>query len=377
MNVNTTIGLLGSGQLSRMSAMAASELGLNIHVICNDKHKSPASFVAGKTTHCELNDLECILQFASECDYITLENEFIDQKILNAIEKKHPHKLFPTAESFSLIGDKLTEKQTFQAAGIRVAPFQKVESTGDIKKFILQHNYPVVLKTIKGGYDGYGNFTIKTEADIITAFKKLQGELIVEKFIPYLKEVAITAAQNSTQIVYYPIVETHQENHICHFVTAPAEISESAQTQIYDFTKKALQTIKSRGLFAFEFFVTKEDEVYLNESAPRPHNSAHYTMMACETSQFTNHIRSVLDLPLGSTKMKYPFCVMLNLLGTADQIAELKPKSEFLKNTNSELHLYGKIYSKIGRKMGHYILCGDNQDQLLAEAKRLKEIYTL
>ncbi len=377
MNVNTTIGLLGSGQLSRMSAMAASELGLNVHVVCDNKQKSPASAVAHKTIHCELNNLELILLFADECDYITLENEFIDQKILNAIEKKYPHKLFPTAKSFALIGDKLTEKQTFEAVGIRVAPYQKVESTGDIKKFILQHDYPVVLKTIKGGYDGYGNYTIKNETDIIIAFKKLQGALIIEKFIPYQKEVAITAAQNSTETVLYPIVETIQENHICHFVTAPAEISESVQNQIFDFTKKALKSIGSRGLFAFEFFVTNDDQVYLNESAPRPHNSAHYTMLACETSQFHNHVRSVLDLPLGSTKMKYPYCVMLNLLGTADQIAELKPKDEFLKNINAELHLYEKIQSKVGRKMGHYILCGDDKNQLMNEAKRLKEIYTL
>ena len=377
MNANTTIGLLGSGQLSRMSALAAIDLGLRVHVVCNEKNKSPASQIAHKTIHCELNNLEQILQFCSECDYISLENEFIDQKILNAIENKYPEKLFPTAKSFSLIGDKLTEKQTFQAAGIRVAPFQKVESLDDLKGFIQKHNYPVVLKTTKGGYDGYGNYTIKNEADIAKAFEKLQGHVIVEKFIPYLKEVAITAAQNSTEIVYYPIVETIQDNHICHFVTAPAEISETAQKQIFDFTKKALKAIQSRGLFAFEFFVTNNDEVYLNESAPRPHNSAHYTMMACETSQFHNHIRSVLDLPLGSTAMKYPACVMLNLLGTADQTAELKPHDEFLKNTHSELHLYGKIYSKIGRKMGHYILCGDNPDQLMAEAKRLKEIYTL
>lgn len=377
MNANTTIGLLGSGQLSRMSAMAASELGLSVHVVCNDKNKSPASFIAHKIIHCELNNLEQILQFAENCDYITLENEFIDQKILNAIEKKYPHKLFPTAKSFSLIGDKLTEKKTFEAVGIRVAPFQKVESTGDIKKFILQHNYPVVLKTAKGGYDGYGNYTIRNEADIGIGFEKLKGELIIEKFIPYVKEVAISAAQNSTETVLYPIVETIQENHICHFVTAPAEISEFAQNQILDFTKKALKAIQSRGLFAFEFFVAKNDEVYLNESAPRPHNSAHYTMMACETSQFSNHIRSVLDLPLGSTKMKYPACVMLNLLGTADQVAELKPQNEFLNNKNSELHLYGKIQSKKGRKMGHYILCGDDKEKLMSEAKRLKEIYTL
>lgn len=379
MNANTVLGILGSGQLSRMTAQAAYDLGIKTHVLCTENLNSlsPAEQVATFTTKSDFNNLEQILEFASTCDFITLENEFIDQAVLDAIENKFPNKLYPSAKTFKLIGDKITEKNTFAQAGIAVCPYKEVSSKTDVLEFIKSHGLPVVLKSAKGGYDGYGNVTIKSEDQIEEALVKLKGQKLVEAFIPYTKEVAIMAARNSTGTVFYPIAETVQENHICHYVTSPCEISPEVEKQIKEFTAKALEAIDARGIFAFEFFLTADNKVYLNESAPRPHNSGHYTMNACVTSQFHNHVRSVLDLPIGETTLTTKYVVMLNLLGTKSQVAELQPINDFMQTPNGHLHLYGKAHSKPGRKMGHFTVCGNNKDEIFSTVKKLKGMYSL
>lgn len=379
MNANTVLGILGSGQLSRMTAQAAYDLGIKTHVLCteNSDSLSPASQVSTFTTKSDFNNIQQILEFASQCDFMTLENEFIDQTILEAIEDKFPGKLYPSAKTFKLIGDKITEKNTFSQAGITVCPYKEVETKIDVLEFIKLHGLPVVLKSAKGGYDGYGNVTIKSEDQIDEALAKLQGQKLVEAFIPYAKEVAIMAARNSTGTVFYPIAETVQENHICHYVTSPAEIPSEVEKQIKDFTAKALEAIDARGIYAFEFFLTADNKVYLNESAPRPHNSGHYTINACVTSQFHNHVRSVLNLPLGETTLTTKYAVMLNLLGTKSQVAELQPINTFMKVLNGHLHLYGKTHSKPGRKMGHFTVCGNNKDEIFAQVRKLKGMYSL
>ena len=362
-----------------MTALAAHDLGIKTHVLCNEPEDtiSPASQVSNFTTKSDFNNLHKILDFIDQCDYITLENEFIDQNILDAIEMAKPGKLYPSTETFKFIGDKITEKNTFTKAGIAVCPFQEVKTKEDVLSFIKAHGLPVVIKSAKGGYDGYGNATIKTETEIDDALVKLKGQKLVEAFVPYKKEIAIMAARNETGTVYYPIAETIQENHICHYVAIPADISSAVETKIKEFTEKALSAINARGLYAFEFFLTDNDEVFLNESAPRPHNSGHYTMNACVTSQFHNHVRSVMGLPLGETTLTTKYAVMLNLLGTKNQITQLEPIQEFLKVKNGHLHLYGKTNSKPGRKMGHFTICGNNKDAIFSEAKKLKEIYSL
>lgn len=379
MNSNTVLGILGSGQLSRMTVLAAYELGIKTHVLCteNNDSLSPASQVSTYTTKSDFNNVQQILAFAEACDFITLENEFIDQTVLDAIDDKFPGKLYPSAKTFKFIGDKITEKNTFAGAGIAVCPFKEVVSKVDVLEFIKVHGLPVVLKSAKGGYDGYGNVTIKSEEQIDEALVKLKGQKLVEAFIPYTQEVAIIAARNSTGTVLYPIAETVQENHICHYVTSPSEISADVEKTIKDFTLKALEAIDARGIYAFEFFLTADNKVYLNESAPRPHNSGHYTMNACVTSQFHNHVRSVLDLSLGETTLTTKYAVMLNLLGTKAQVAELQPINEFMKVQNGHLHLYGKAQSKPGRKMGHFTICGNNKDEIFSTVKKLKGMYSL
>jgi 5-(carboxyamino)imidazole ribonucleotide synthase len=374
----TVLGILGSGQLSRMSALAAADLGIQTHIYCNESETSPAEHVATKTFKGQFNDIDSVLKFCETCDIITLENEFIDQKILETIDLNFPNRLFPNSKTFNKIGDKISEKNTFKEAGLLATPFSPVNNHQDILNFAHTHGFPVVLKSAKGGYDGYGNITIKNASEVEEKFNKLKGELLVEAFIPYEKELAIMIARNQKgEIIHYPVAHTVQENHICHFVVIPSDISYDIEKKIKDAAQKAMEAIDAVGIFAFEFFLTKKGELYLNESAPRPHNSGHYTLEGCATSQFHNHVRSVFNLPLGQTKLRSPEVIMLNLLGTTNAPAELSPISEFLSIPDGHLHLYGKKTSRIGRKMGHFTLLGDNKESMLQTLKKLKETYSL
>lgn len=375
---NFVLGILGSGQLARMTAIAASDFGIETHIYCPENDVSPAQHVATKTTKGSFSDLTSLLQFCSECDIVTLENEFIHQNILEAIEKNCPQKLFPTSKTFKLIGDKISEKKSFEEAGLKVAPYREVKSPEDISAFIKVHRLPVVLKSSKGGYDGHGNATIKNENEIEEKFHKLKGEKLVEAFVPYEKELAVMVARNrASEMVVYPVVHTLQENHICHYVQVPADISAEIENQIKECAMKAMVAIDAVGIFAFEFFLTKNGDLYLNESAPRPHNSGHYSIEGCITSQFHNHVRAVLNLPLGNTDLRAPHIVMLNLLGTQDGVADLKTAKDFLSVANGHLHLYGKEFSRRGRKMGHFTLLGNNTKEMFGILDKLKSEYSL
>lgn len=374
----TVLGILGSGQLARMTAMAANEFGIETHIFCPDAALSPAEHVATKTIKGKFTELEALLKFCSDCDFITLENEFINQAILEAIEEHFPGKLYPSSKTFKKIGDKISEKNEFLKAGILVVPFAKVKAPNDVRVFAKTHGYPLVLKSAKGGYDGYGNLTIKSENEIEEKFSQLKGELLVEAFIDTLSELAIMIARNQAgEMAVYPIAHTMQENHICHFVSVPAQISAEIENEIIRNAQLAMKAIDAIGIFAFEFFLTKNNDLYLNESAPRPHNSGHYSIEGCVTSQFENHVRSVLNLPLGKTDLRAPHVLMLNLLGTQNAPAELINASTFLSIQDGHLHLYGKKISKVGRKMGHFTLLGSDRDQMFKTLQKLKSEYSL
>ncbi|MGZ3808468.1 MAG: 5-(carboxyamino)imidazole ribonucleotide synthase [Bacteriovorax sp.] len=374
----TVLGILGSGQLARMTAIAASEFGIQTKIYCSESEMSPAEHVASKTIKGTFADLESILNFCEGCDFITLENEFIDQHILEAIDLKYPDRLFPNSKTFKLIGDKISEKKSFKKAGLKVAPFIKVETKEDLYKFAETHGYPVVLKSSKGGYDGHGNVTIKNKNEVDEKFYKLKGELLVEAFIPYEKELAVIVARNQRdEMVVYPVAHTIQENHICHYVCVPADISPQIENEIKENAKLAMTAIDAVGIFAFEFFLTKNGELYLNESAPRPHNSGHYSIEGCVTSQFDNHVRSVLNLPLGKTTLRTPYVLMLNLLGTQNAPACLENADQFLGVQDGHLHLYGKKHSKVGRKMGHFTLLGEDINRMFTILENLKSEYSL
>lgn len=360
-----TIGFLGAGQLARMSALEAFRYGMQVAVFSDRTEDEPVQFMTPRSYTGSFNDADAMLDFAKACDVITLENEFIDSEILIRLQEESGTPIYPSPESFSLIENKRIEKETFEKAGIPVTPYAVVSDETDMKDFGDSHGWPFLLKSSKGGYDGYGNETVHDPESATKAFNKLGGnsgrEIIAEGFVEFTHELAVQVARNETGHTIYPCCETIQKNHICVAVKAPAPIPESVQLKAQELALAATEAIDGKGIFAYEFFLTADGSLLLNESAPRPHNSGHYTIEGTITSQFENHVRAVCGLPLGSAKMIAPHAAMINLLGTDEREARIDNADDSLKEARGHLHFYGKLMSKSGRKMAHYTLLGDDE----------------
>jgi 5-(carboxyamino)imidazole ribonucleotide synthase len=372
-----TIGFLGAGQLARMSALQAFRFGIKVAVYSDRPENEPVQFMTPLTGNGTFNDVDAMVAFAEKCDVITLENEFIDSDVLHQVQEMSGTPIYPSPDSFSLIENKLIEKQTFENAGIPVTPYSLIKNEDDLRSFGNNHGWPYMLKSSKGGYDGYGNEIADNADQAFKAFEKLGGtkghDILAEAFVDFTHELAIQVARNSTGIAVYPCCETIQENHICTAVKTPADISRKLQAKAADFAVKATEAIDGKGIFAYEFFLTGEGDLLLNESAPRPHNSGHYTIEGGITSQFENHVRAVLDLPLGDTSLRKPAAVMINLLGTELRNSQIDHAIQALESSDGHLHMYGKLQSKPGRKMGHFTLLGNDVEQTYKEALKLTE----
>ncbi len=371
-----TLGFIGGGQLARMSALQAFRFGMNVAVYATSSAVEPVENLTPTRFRGGLNDVDNLTEFANACDVITLENEFVDADVLTEVTQRSGTPIFPSPHSFALIGDKLTEKRTFQSSGIPVTPFKEIKSTDDLIDFGNEYGWPFVLKSSKGGYDGYGNTTAADLGKAMAGFDRLGGnsgqQIIAEAFVPFTMELAVMVARNKTGIQVYPCVESIQKNHICKEIIAPARIPIELQAQAQELARAAVEAIDGIGVFGFEFFLTHDNLIVLNESAPRPHNSGHYSMEACITSQFENHIRAVCGLPLGNTDMIAPCAVMVNILGKRNGEARVEAAETILASKNAHLHVYGKSVSKIGRKMGHITVLGATPNTTLEMAKSLE-----
>lgn len=364
---NLKLGFLGAGQLARMSALQAFRFGIQVSVFSDRTENEPVQFMTPFSTSGSFSSIDDMVEFAKDCDVITLENEFISSKILKEVQERSGTPIFPSPASFALIENKLIEKQTFESAGIPVTPYHLVKTEDDLKDFGEEYGWPYLLKSSKGGYDGYGNETVKDLDSAKQAYDKLGGndgrDIVAEAFVDFTNEIAVQVARNETGTVVYPCCETVQKDHICVAVLSPAPVDEHYRAKAQELAVKATEAIDGKGIFAFEFFLTKDGKVLLNESAPRPHNSGHYTIEGTVASQFENHVRAVLGLPLGSSKMKAPAVAMINLLGTHQRPAQTDGIIEAFEEEDGHLHVYGKVQSKVGRKMAHYTLLGQNLEE--------------
>lgn len=369
---NFVLGFLGAGQLARMSSLQAFRYGMQVAVFSDRPEDEPVQFMTPHSYSGSFDDVDSMVEFAEKCDVITLENEFIDSEVLAELQEKSGTPIYPSPKSFSLIENKLIEKETFEGAGIPVTPYKIVKSKEDLREFGEKHGWPYLLKSSKGGYDGYGNETVKDIDEASEAFENLGGEkgrdILAEAFVDFTHELAVQVARNETGHVVYPCCETVQENHICVAVKSPAPVDEAVQKRAQELAVKATEAIDAKGIFAFEFFLTKSGEVLLNESAPRPHNSGHYTIEGCITSQFENHVRAVCGLPLGDPALVKPVVAMINLLGTEKRDARIDHAETAVAESNGHLHFYGKLDSKVGRKMAHYTLLGDDMEHTYKRA---------
>lgn len=371
------VGFLGAGQLARMSALQAFRYGMQVSVFSDRPENQPVQFMTPHSFSGTFDDVDSMLDFAKSCDIITLENEFIDSSVLLELRNKSGTPIYPSPESFALIENKLIEKQTFENAGIPVTPYRIVRSAENLNAFGDEYGWPYLLKSSKGGYDGYGNETVYTAEEATEAFNKLGGDqnrdILAEAFVDFTHELAVQVARNDTGNIVYPCCETVQENHICVAVLSPAPVPTKIQERAQQLAIAAVEAIDGRGIFAFEFFLTPSGDVLLNESAPRPHNSGHYTIEGAVTSQFENHVRAVCNMPLGSSAAVKPATAMINLLGTHQRKAVVENAEKALSEPNGHLHFYGKLQSKKGRKMAHYTLLGDDLGQTYKKAREVTE----
>ncbi|MCU0499934.1 MAG: 5-(carboxyamino)imidazole ribonucleotide synthase, partial [Anaerolineae bacterium] len=289
--------------------------------------------------------------------------------------------IYPHAATLATIQDKLMQKQRFAAADLAVPAFRGVNDPADVIAAAQDFGYPLVLKARYGGYDGYGNATLHHADDLPTAWAKLADRppgVMVEQFVPFIAELAVIVLRSRDgEIRTYPVVETVQQNHICHVVRAPATLSPETLQSALTLARQAVELLDGVGVFGVELFLLADGRVLLNEIAPRPHNSGHYTIEACITSQFENHLRAVLGLPLGSTELRAPAAVMVNLLGARNGPIDPWGIRAALATPGVHLHLYGKREVRVGRKMGHITVLGESVDAAEAIARKAATEITL
>ncbi|WP_337865889.1 5-(carboxyamino)imidazole ribonucleotide synthase [Ignavibacterium sp.] len=367
----TVIGILGGGQLARMSSFQAIRLGFDVAIL-----EKTANSPAGVLTKYEfvgwVDDEKVFKKFIDKSDIITLENEFIDYRYLEMIENSGKL-VIPSSKTISLIQDKFIQKKTLSRKKIPVPEFLEIKSHttySELKKFL---GNKFVIKSKKMGYDGYGNATVENQkqfSESLTRLSARHSESYAEKFVNFKKELAVMVVRTKKEIKTYPVVETIQKNHICHTVIASADITEKLKKLTLEISIEAVKAISGYGIFGIELFLDEEDKILINEIAPRPHNSGHYTIEACTTSQFENHIRAVLNLPIGDTNLIKPFAVMINLLGKKNGVGIVQNYNEALNDDEVHLHVYGKEQSRVGRKMGHITLLGDDLSEIIRRAKK-------
>jgi 5-(carboxyamino)imidazole ribonucleotide synthase len=357
----STIGIIGGGQLGRMMAISAKAQGFKIAVL-EPTADSPCGQIADIEIIGAYDDREAISQLAEVSDVITYEFENIDSDTLAWICEQAYVPQGPTL--LTITQDRIKEKAAIQKAGVEVAPYEVISSIGDLKIHIESIGYPAVLKTSRGGYDGKGQLVIKEPKDLQKSGPLLQyGPCVLEKWIPFEKEISVIVTRRMDgETAIFPVAENiHQEN-ILHTTIVPARISESVQGVAIRKAKQLADSLGLVGTLAVEMFVTTEGAIFINELAPRPHNSGHYTIEACETSQFEQHIRAICHWPLGSTKLLKP-AIMVNLLG--EHIDSLM--TEIPKMKDWKVHLYGKKEPKVKRKMGHITILRNQVSEALQE----------
>ncbi len=367
------IGVLGSGQLGRMFAIAARQMGYRVHTY-SPETDTPTGQVADKEWTARYDDHDKLAAFAKEVDVVTFEFENIPADSVNVVGQFAP--VHPRASVLHVTQHRLREKTFLSEYGFPVAPFQRVRSRTELTMAVNKIGTPAVLKTAGFGYDGKGQKKIGSLAEAQAALEAFGGaEAILEAFVPFEKEVSVVAARGQDgSFAHFGVMENDHKNHILDVTIAPARVSAVIQKKAVSLAKEILDALQIVGVMCVEMFLTKEGDILVNELAPRPHNSGHITIDAFETSQFEQQVRAVCGLPLASTKQLKPGA-MVNLLGSIWKKGE--PKWEkALRNPEVKLHLYGKAEPREGRKMGHLTALGSTVEAARKSALNARTLLT-
>jgi len=346
------LGIIGGGQLGMMLTEAAKSMPLDISkiIVLDPTENCPAVKVGAEQIVADFKDKSSIKELAERSDIITYEIESGDSTVLKSLESTC--EINPSPETLRIIQDKLTQKKFLNDNNIPVAKFSEIPSRIELEAKIDEFGFPVLLKTRKDAYDGRGNFKINSKEQISIALKTFEGKsLMVEEFIDFKMEVSVIAARSTTgEIKTFPVVENIHEDNILKMTIAPARISDKVSKKAEEIAHKTMEVLHGAGVFGIEMFVTSDDQLLINEIAPRVHNSGHHTLQSSKTSQFEQHLRAILGMKLGSTELLHP-TIMYNILGPKGFTG--KYKKPLFTGTNSFLKMYGKLESKPKRKIGH------------------------
>lgn len=375
-NIAKKIGIIGGGQLGRMMILAAKHMGFTF-IVLDPTPNCPAGNVADEQIVADFEDEAAIRRLADACDVVTYEFEHINADALKRLEAEGKA-VYPTAKSLALIQNKLTQKTVLQRHGLAVPKFMPVTALADIEAAAEELGLPMLLKACTGGYDGKGNFLLHDTKEIPLGFAALGGgslPLMAEAFFPFTMEISVLACRGvHGEIVVYPVAENIHRDNILDETHVPARISQKTTEDAMELARRVMEVFQGVGMFCVEMFVGPDGRVAVNEVAPRPHNSGHYTIEACVTSQFMNHIRAVSGLPLGDASLLSP-CVMRNLLGEGQSgPAQVLGADDALSVPGVSLHIYGKAVSKPKRKMGHLTALASTAAEAEARAAKAFEV---
>lgn len=366
------LGIIGGGQLGKIISQKAKKLGFHVTIL-DPTDNCPAAQVSDKHIISDFHNSEKLEQLVNETDVTTFELEHVDTSILKKLYDEG-HKIYPSPYLIELIQNKYEQKKFLDTHNIPTSDYKDVVSDADLEAF----GFPVVQKAKMGGYDGKGVEVLKSKADLD---KRIKAESFIEKLVDIDKELSVMVARNKQgEIKYYPVVEMlfDERVNICDSVIAPARISKDVEKKSIEISVKSIEALEGVGIFCVELFLTKKGDVLVNEIAPRPHNSGHYTVEACATSQFEQMIRAVTNLPLGSTKLLSP-SVMINVLGEVGYTGEpfIEGIHDVLAIPELSFHFYGKSLTNPFRKMGHITVLDTTIDKALKKAMKAKNIIKI
>ncbi|GGL61249.1 5-(carboxyamino)imidazole ribonucleotide synthase [Halocalculus aciditolerans] len=381
---DATLGVVGGGQLGRMLAEAASPLGVDV-VVLDPTPDCPAAPPAAAQIQGDFDDPEALDELAARSDALTFEIELADPDVLAEVSDTHDVPVHPDPDTLRTIQDKYVQDSHFADAGVPGPAFRQVDDADDLEAAFEELGSPLMLKARTGGYDGRGNAPAETVEDAEEYFGGLEG-LVAEAFVDFERELSIIGVVGDGERAAYPVVENIHEAEILRETVAPARTTDAVAERARDVAMDVLDALDGRGVYGIELFETSEGEVLVNEVAPRPHNSGHYTIEAGHASQFEQHARAVLGLPLAPTALR-DAAVSANILGTVDETrpAKLTGVRDVLAEPGVHLHWYGKDDVRPLRKMGHLTLVGsgpsvepdhtdgENREEMLSRARAARD----
>ena len=374
----TSIGIIGGGQLGKMIAQEAKRMSMKVIVLDPQEH-CPASSVVDEQIVADFKDQAAIDRLASKCDVLTYEIELANPDALERLEARGKD-VCPSPRILRIIQDKYKQKAFFKENNIPLPDFHLIDRATDLNKVLKSFGLPLLVKARVDSYDGRGNTLIQTQNELLNWFRNINGtKYMIERVIKFRKELSVMVARNRKgQIESFPVVENIHKNNILNTTIAPARVPKMTWRKAKKIAEKVVTALGGSGIFGVEMFLTSDGRILVNEVSPRPHNSGHYTIEACSISQFEQHLRAILDLPLSRPQLLSP-AVMVNILGSLNCSGPYRIKGlrGLFSIPGCKLHLYGKKTSKPNRKLGHITVTAKGASAALRRAKKARESLTL